>query len=264
MPPATDATLPRLTTSACKRARPAGARRGRVVLRSAAALALVGALLMVALLAGAAQGPIAPARAAEPAKPSGGDAAVKPPAATAPKPLPQALKNPLPESKSETPVAPAAERAPAPPQPAAVSPPGPAQSITFADWVLSCQPAAAKQRCALIQIVRDTKNRRIIQIMAKRNGPAAYLELTVPLGISIPYGVSLDLSDTVKLPTHLADCDPAGCRSVLALDEKTLTQIKSAKTLSVTFQDSKSGKTITISASPTGFEQGIAMVLAAS
>lgn len=260
MPPATDTTLHRLTKSVCKPAWPAGAMRGRVVLGGAAALAL-----MAALLAGAVRGPIAPALAAQPAKPSGWDAAVKPPAAAAAKPLPSAPKSPLPESKSETPLVPAGERAPAPAQePAAISPPGPAQSITFADWILSCQPAAAKQLCALSQTVRDTKNRRIIQIIAKRNGPAAYLEVTVPLGISIPYGVSLDLSDTVKLRTHLADCDPAGCRSVMALDEITLPQIKSAKTLGVTFQDSKSGKIITISASPTGFNQGIAMVLAAS
>ena len=248
MPPFANAIRPR-------RASPAVAVCGRIILGFVTALTFGGALMITA----------SNARAAEPAKPSGWDAAVKPPAAAAAKPLPSAPKNAMPEPKTEAPVAPQAERAIASPQAAAtVTQPGPAQSMTFADWVLSCQPAAAKQLCALSQTVRDTKNRRIIQIVAKRNGPAAYLELNVPLGISIPYGVSLDLSETIKLQTHLADCDPAGCRSVIALDEKNLPQIKSAKSLAVTFQDSKSGKIITIKASPNGFDQGIAMVLAAS
>ncbi len=139
----------------------------------------------------------------------------------------------------------------------------PAQGIAFADWRLTCSGGTEKQTCALIQTVRDAKNSRIIQIAAKRAGAAAYLEFIVPLGISIPFGVSLDLSDTLKLQTQLVDCVSDGCRAVLALDDKNLPQIKSAKILAVTFQDSKSGKIISISGSVKGFEQGLAMVLAA-
>lgn len=139
----------------------------------------------------------------------------------------------------------------------------PAQGIAFTDWRLTCYGGTEKQRCSLSQTVDDAKGRRIIELAAKRAGPAAYLELRVPIGISIPFGVSLDLSDTLKLQTQLVDCDRDGCLSVLALNDKNLPQIKTAKTLAVTFQDSKSGKVISISGSAKGFEQGIAMVLAA-
>jgi invasion protein IalB len=141
--------------------------------------------------------------------------------------------------------------------------PSAAQGIAFADWLLTCPGGTEKQQCVLSQSVRDAKDRRIIEMIAKRAGPAAYLELIVPLGIAIAYGVSLDLPDAAKLPARLVDCNAAGCRAVLALDDKTLAQIKAAKTLAVTFQDSKSGKIISISGSAKGFEQGIAMVLAA-
>jgi invasion protein IalB len=141
------------------------------------------------------------------------------------------------------------------------TPATPAQGIAF--WFLTCSAGTEKQLCSLSQTVRDAKDRRIIQIVAKRAGPAAYLELIVPLGIAVAYGVNLELSDTTKVQAKLVDCESDGCRAVLALDANVLPQIKAAKMLAVKFQDSKSGKIVSISGSLKGFEQGLAMVLAA-
>lgn len=138
------------------------------------------------------------------------------------------------------------------------------QSIAFGDWLLACAPARGKQVCALSQTVRDAQNRRLIQMTARRAAQASYIELLVPVGVSIPYGVSIVVSDTLKVPAPLVDCGIDGCRAVVALDAKTLQHFKAAKSLAVTFQDSKSGKVISISGSPKGFDQGIAMVLAGS
>ncbi len=132
------------------------------------------------------------------------------------------------------------------------------KSETFADWVRECRTVQDKSICTLRQTVRDAKKRRIIELIAARSPKTAFLEIKLPLGISIPAGVSLDLAENVKLPTQLVDCGAAGCRSVLALDDKVLAQIKAAKTLSVSFQDSKSGKVITIGGSLKGFTDGIA------
>ena len=143
------------------------------------------------------------------------------------------------------------------------TPATPAQGIAFADWFLTCSAGTEKQLCSLSQTVRDAKDRRIIQMTAKRAGAVAYLELIVPLGIAVAYGVNLELSDTTMVQAKLVDCASDGCRAVLALDANVLPQIKAAKTLAVTFQDSKSGRTVSIGGSLRGFEQGLAMVLAA-
>jgi len=82
----------------------------------------------------------------------------------------------------------------------------------------------------------------------------------VPVGISIPYGISVDVAEGKKLPAQLVDCSPTGCRAVLPLDGSNIAEIKAATSLAVTFQDSKSGKVITISGSPKGFEAGITKI----
>ncbi|MEQ1652287.1 MAG: invasion associated locus B family protein [Hyphomicrobium sp.] len=156
---------------------------------------------------------------------------------------------PLPQSTAPAPAA-------ADPPPAANTPgePDSVQSIAFGDWLLACAPARGKQVCALSQTVRDAQSRRLIQLTARRAAQASYIDLLVPVGVSIPYGVSIVLSDTLKIPAPLVDCGIDACRAVLALDAKTLQHIKAAKSLAVTFQDSKSGKVISISGSPKGFD----------
>lgn len=167
------------------------------------------------------------------------------------------------ERPAAQPLAPKAEPKAAPAAPSQQHA-APAQTIAFSDWLLACAPAGGKQVCSLSQTVRDAQNRRIIQMTARRAAQASYIELVVPVGVSIPYGVSILVGDALKLPAPLVDCSVDGCRAVLALDTKTIQQIKAAKTLAVTFQDSKSGTVISISGSPNGFDQGIAMVLAGS
>ncbi len=65
------------------------------------------------------------------------------------------------------------------------------------------------------------------------------------------------------VPLQLASCDPDGCRAVAALDEALLAKLKAAPRLAVRFQDSKSGKVLTIEASPQGLGEGAPLVLAA-
>lgn len=133
-----------------------------------------------------------------------------------------------------------------------------AKPETFGDWVRECRSVGGKDRCTLRQTVRDGKKRRIISLIAARSKETAFLELQLPLGLSIPYGVTLDLGGDVKVPTQLVDCGAAGCRSVLPLDDNKMALMKAAKSLAVSFQDSKTGKIITISGSVKGLADGLA------
>ena len=191
-----------------------------------------------------------PARA-DPQEPKGWDTSVDKPITTT-----EAQKKNSSDKQAEK------QSSPAPMPERVTTPTGAPQSIAFDNWLLVCSKATSKSVCELSQTIRDSQNRRIVQLTARRAGPTAFIEIIVPVGVSIPYGVSVDLPNTVKLPTTLVDCAATGCRAVLALDDVALQKIKAAKTLAVTFQDSKSGKVISISGSPNGFEQGVAMLLA--
>lgn len=132
------------------------------------------------------------------------------------------------------------------------------------DWLIECMVQPAPASCTLRQVVTDSKKRRIIELRATSAGKTAFLEVLVPVGISIPYGVSVDVGETKKLRAQLVDCNQVGCRAVLPLGAETVAALKSAKTLGVTFQDSKSGKVISIGGSPTGFAAGITKVIGGS
>ena len=168
---------------------------------------------------------------------------------------------------------PATPAAPAATQAATASPPvvtgsvsaTPApQATKSGDWSLECSPASPRPLCTLRQIVGDSKNRRIIEMRAAVVRDTAFLEVIVPVGISIPYGVSVDVAEGKKLPAQLVDCGQTGCRAVLPLNAANIVALKSAATLAVTFQDSKSGKVISITGSPKGFDPGIAKVTGGS
>ncbi len=137
----------------------------------------------------------------------------------------------------------------------------PLETEAFADWVRECKTTPEAKICNLRQTVRDDKKRRIVEFVAMKTKTAAFMEVRLPLGLSIPYGVVIAVSDTIKLPTQLVDCNLGGCRSVLVLNDKSLAALKGAKAIKVIFQDSKSGKIITISGSPKGFDDGIAKLL---
>lgn len=148
----------------------------------------------------------------------------------------------------------------------APAPTVPATPVTqFEDWVMRCETGKDGRRaCALVQRLADPKGRKIIQFTVARSATSAYLQVSAPLGLSIPFGVGLVLSDATEVKMELADCDTSGCRAVVPLSKETLARIKGSKRLGVRFQDSKSGKVLTVNGSLKGFASGIAKVLGAS
>jgi len=137
------------------------------------------------------------------------------------------------------------------------------QDTAFDDWLLKCAaPAEGKQRCVLIQRLADAKGRKIVLFKAARAASTPYLEVNAPLGLSIPFGIALVLPDGSALKMELADCNASGCRAVVPLSEATIAKLKSDQRLGVRFQDSKSGKVLTVNGSLKGFANGVAKLLA--
>lgn len=137
------------------------------------------------------------------------------------------------------------------------------------DWLLKCGTANDKgtgttSRCDLHQILRDGKGRQIVAFAARKSGKDTFLSVTLPLGLSIPFGVALVLGPDTAIPLHLAACTLEGCEAVAPIDAKFAGQLKTAQRLGVKFQDSKSGKIVEINGSMTGLTQGLAMVAASA
>ena len=139
------------------------------------------------------------------------------------------------------------------------------QSITFGDWVVECVAGNdSTQHCLLRQTLTDDQGRKIVEFIAAKSDGKSYLEVSAPLGLSIPYGITLRVPEKNELKMQLLECAPTGCRAVVPIDDKVIAKLKAARTMKVMFQDSKSGKVLTINGSLKGFAQGIAVVLAAS
>ncbi|MGQ0456554.1 MAG: invasion associated locus B family protein [Hyphomicrobium sp.] len=130
-------------------------------------------------------------------------------------------------------------------------------AIAFGDWVLRCEPTGGSNACALHQRLADSAGRKIITFKVAGLDDETYLEVSAPLGISIPYGVALVLPDKTILPMQLADCDRAGCRAVTPLENGKLLNQKGVGRLGVRFQDSKTGKVVTVRGSLVGFTEGV-------
>ncbi|MGH8534445.1 MAG: invasion associated locus B family protein, partial [Gammaproteobacteria bacterium] len=117
----------------------------------------------------------------------------------------------------------------APPQPqesqanAQPQPQAQPQSITFGDWVVECVAGNdGTQHCLLRQTLTDDQGRKIVEFIAAKSGGKPYLEVSAPLGLSIPYGITLRVPEKNEFKMQLLECAPTGCRAVVPIDDKVI------------------------------------------
>ena len=90
--------------------------------------------------------------------------------------------------------------------------------------------------------------------VATSEAPIALLSL--PLGISLPPGVSIRIGDAQPTRVLVERCEPNGCRAGLKLSEDLLTQLREGTQLTVTFHDAER-RPIEVPLSLDGFEAGL-------
>lgn len=135
---------------------------------------------------------------------------------------------------------------------------------TFQDWTLVCQKpeGADKDVCVLVQqLVRKEKEGEgqqrvmLVEVGYPPKGDQSLIIFTLPLGISLPQGVSLqvDEGEAKRFPIEL--CLRDGCRAVLPLGDELASSFKSGTQGKVTFQDPNRNP-ITLPVSLKGFTAG--------
>lgn len=138
----------------------------------------------------------------------------------------------------------------------------PAEGDAFGSWRVSCETAADSQRrgCFIVQnLVLREGGQRVLQIavgyVERTPDPIALLSL--PLGISLPPGASIQIDDQAAQRIPIERCEPNGCRAGLKLSEEILSSFRSGAQMSVTFYDAKR-EPIVVPLSLDGFSEGLA------
>ncbi len=131
---------------------------------------------------------------------------------------------------------------------------------TFRDWTARCEPIGinARDTCYIYQDVLLKKDkRRLVHIavgyLSNDRQPAALL--TLPLGVSLPGGVSLQVDDGPPQRLRYERCDGSGCVAPLALTDGLIRSMKVGREARVSFFDG-SRRQISVPVSLLGFTAG--------
>lgn len=132
----------------------------------------------------------------------------------------------------------------------------------FKDWTARCEtpPGSTVERCYIFQniVLKDSKQRVLhmaVGFLAANDKPAAVL--TMPLGISLPPGVSISIDDAPPKPVVVERCDPSGCIGAFALDDSSIAALRAGRQAHVHFYDGTRRK-ISVPVSLLGFTAGFA------
>lgn len=142
------------------------------------------------------------------------------------------------------------------------------ESEKYGNWTAKCEASKGKVQggCFIFQnLVLREGGQRVLQFavgyVATTEAPIALLSL--PLGISLPPGVSIRIGDAQPTRVLVERCEPNGCRAGLKLSEDLLTQLREGTQLTVTFHDAER-RPIEVPLSLDGFEAGLTALKAKS
>ncbi len=133
----------------------------------------------------------------------------------------------------------------------------PAQN--FKDWALRCDKSAeAVKVCYIYQnLLLKTSKQRLLNLavgyFGKDKTPTALF--TLPLGVSLPGGVSIKIDTRKKVRIRYERCDKSGCLAPLVLRDEELKAMQTGLKANVAFFDTR-GREISIPVSLLGFTSG--------
>ena len=130
----------------------------------------------------------------------------------------------------------------------------------FKDWSARCQKSkdAEQEQCYIFQnLVLKEGGQRVLHVaimyLMPKNQPAAIV--TVPLGVSLPQGVGLQIDDGEKTRFGYERCDASGCTGGLVLTDAIIESLKKGKQAKFSFH-SGAGQEIAVPVSLSGFTAG--------
>lgn len=102
----------------------------------------------------------------------------------------------------------------------------------FGDWVRNCAEDEGAEVCQISQFTRQAESESLLFEMTVGYLPGAALPvvfLTAPLGIHLPRGITIQLTDETLMTVAVQRCTTVGCVAVATLDEAFLNEMKASK-----------------------------------
>lgn len=111
-------------------------------------------------------------------------------------------------------------------------------------WRSRCEETKGKVEggCFIYQdLVLRQGGQRVLQFAAgfAASTPDPIALISLPLGISLPPGVSLQVDDGKSTTIMVERCEPTGCRAGLKLAPAMLRELEAGRSLKVTFHDAE-------------------------
>lgn len=137
----------------------------------------------------------------------------------------------------------------------------PEEGKVFNDWKVGCdkKPDSEEKICYLQQLVTGGEKKEPIMMVTAgylpgRDNPT--LIITLPLGVLLPPGLTLQVDENEAIAFPFEVCDPVGCRAGVELKDDLLKQFKSGKKAKLTFA-SMQRKPVGVPISLNGFTAGL-------
>ena len=117
---------------------------------------------------------------------------------------------------------------------------------------------AAGETCYIFQnLLLKSQKKRLLHVavgyLSDGKRPAAFF--TLPLGVSLPGGLSLTVDDGKPMRLRYERCEPSGCLAPLALTEPLIKSLKGGRWARVAFFD-VSRREVSVPVSLLGFTAG--------
>ena len=136
----------------------------------------------------------------------------------------------------------------------------PEDGAIFKDWTTRCEETEASETptCYIFQNLTLKKdNRRLLHVavgyLREGDQPAAFF--TLPLGVSLPGGLSLTVDNGKPVRMRYERCETTGCLAPLALNDQLIRAFKGGRWARVAFFDA-SRQEVSVPVSLLGFTAG--------
>lgn len=133
---------------------------------------------------------------------------------------------------------------------------------SFGDWSKICSSEGGEEVCHISQSVdqNDSQGRLFqtsIGYLAGSSSPVVFL--TAPLGMYLPRGITIELSESTLLSVAVQRCDVNGCLAVTTIDSAFLRELQNTIEGKIVF-GSNAEQNIAIPLSLNGFAEGLASI----
>ena len=129
---------------------------------------------------------------------------------------------------------------------------------THGDWQVRCeQIKGGKKTCVMTQqALVQNSGQRLMQVNVGQGDDGTQMTMILPLGISLPAGAALHLSETNSMPLVISFCTQAGCFVNQILSKKLSGDIAAQESVTVGVE-TNDGKALDIPISTNGFAEAL-------